>query len=356
MSVEVELRHSFGAFALDVAFKIERPGVTALFGPSGAGKTSVINAIAGLFRPDEGRIVIDGRVVLDTKTGGFVPARERRAGYVFQDARLFPHMSVENNLRFGWRRAQNPMDEGDIAGVVELLGLTRLRARSTKSLSGGEKGRVALGRALLASPDILLLDEPLAALDAARRNEILPYLERLRDEMKLPMIYVSHAVDEVARLADGIVVLRDGCSIEQGSVFDLLTRLGGDIDPMGAVLDARVESHRTHDGLSVLTFDGGQLIVSRIARAVGRRVRVRVRAEDIMLAREEPRAISANNVLAARVMAIHQDDSPQAEVQLSCGPSRLVARITRASVARLALAPDVAVFAIIKSVIVDSSN
>lgn len=356
MSVEVALRHSFGAFALDAAFRIERPGVTALFGPSGAGKTSVINAIAGLFRPDEGRIVIDGRVVLDTKTGVFVPARERRAGYVFQDARLFPHMSVENNLRFGWRRAQNPMDEGDIAGVVELLGLTHLLARSTKALSGGEKGRVALGRALLASPDILLLDEPLAALDAARRSEILPYLERLRDEMKLPMIYVSHAVDEVARLADEIVVLRDGCSVEQGSVFDLLTRLGGDIDPVGAVLDAHVESHRTNDGLTVLSFEGGQLIVSRIARAVGRRVRVRVRAEDIMLAREEPRAISANNVLSARVTAIHRDDSPQAEVQLSCGPSRLVARITRASVARLALAPDVAVFAIIKSVIVDSSN
>jgi molybdate transport system ATP-binding protein len=356
MSVEVALRHRFGTFALDVAFKIERTGVTALFGPSGAGKTSIINAVAGLFRPDEGRIVIDGRVVLDTKAGVFVPARERRAGYVFQNSRLFPHMSVENNLRFGWRRAQNPASESEIAHVVALLGLSHLLTRAPLALSGGEKGRVALGRALLAAPDILLLDEPLAALDAARRGEILPYLERLRDETKLPMIYVSHAIDEVARLSDEIVVLRDGCSVEQGSVFDLLTRLDGDIDPVGAVLDAKVLSHRCEDGLSVLSFDGGRLIVSRIARPEGTRVRVRIRAEDIMLAREEPRAISANNVLPAHVVAIRQDTGPQAEVQLACGALRLVARITRASVARLELAHDVPVFAIIKSVIVDSSH
>lgn len=356
MSVEVALRHGFGTFSLDVAFKIGRVGVTALFGPSGAGKTSVINAIAGLFRPDEGRIVIDGRVVLDTKAGVFVPARERHAGYVFQDARLFPHMSVANNLRFGWRRAQNPVSEDEVARVIDLLGLSHLLKRSPKALSGGEKSRVALGRALLASPDILLLDEPLAALDAARRSEILPYLERLRDGTKLPMIYVSHAVDEVARLADEIVVLREGRSVEQGSVFDLLTRLGTSIDPVGAVLDAKVQSHRSADGLTVLSFDGGDLIVSQIARPTGARVRVRVRAEDIMLAREEPRAISANNVLPAHVTAIRRSEGLQAEVQLACGASRLVARITRASVARLELAEGTPVFAIIKSVIVDSSH
>jgi molybdate transport system ATP-binding protein len=356
MSVEVALRHSFGAFLLDIAFKVERAGVTALFGPSGAGKTSVVNAIAGLFRPDEGRIVINGRVVLDTKAGVFVPAREHRAGYVFQDARLFPHMNIENNLRFGWRRAQNPASETEVAHMIELLGLASLLARSPKALSGGEKGRVALGRALLSSPDILLLDEPLAALDAARRGEILPYLERLRDETKLPMFYVSHSVDEVARLADEIVVLCDGRVVEQGSVFDLLTRIDTNIDTVGAVLDAQVQSHRMSDGLTVLSFDGGQLIVSQIARDVGRRVRVRVRAEDIMLAREEPRAISANNVLPATVAAVRIDDGPQAEVQLACGATRLVARITRASVARLGLTPGTPVFAIIKSVIVDSSS
>ena len=199
MSLEVALKHRFGAFALDVAFCVERACVTALFGPSGAGKTSVVNAVAGLFKPDTGRIVVGGRAVLDTQANVFVPARARRAGYVFQDARLFPHMNVEDNLRFGWRRAAEPMDEHAIEGVVEMLGLARLLERRVAALSGGEKSRVALGRALLASPDILLLDEPLAALDVARRGEILPYLERLK-ETGLPMLYVSHNVDEVARL------------------------------------------------------------------------------------------------------------------------------------------------------------
>ena len=358
MSVEVALRHSFGNFALDVAFRIERAGATALFGPSGAGKTSVINAVAGLLRPREGRIVINGRVVLDTKADVFVPARARRTGYVFQDSRLFPHMSVADNLRFGWRRAPEPVGENEIAHVIELLGLPHLLTRFPKALSGGEKGRVALGRALLSSPDILLLDEPLAALDAARRGEILPYLERLRDETKLPMIYVSHNVDEVARLADEIVVLRDGISVARGTVFDLLTRIEGNsgIPAIGAVLDAHVHSHRPEEGLSALAFDGGMLTVSLIARAVGSRVRVRIRSEDIMLAREEPRAISANNVLPATVKALRVDDGPHAEVQLAFGASRLVARITRASAARLSLQAGVPVFAIIKSVIVDSSN
>jgi len=353
MSVEVGIKHRFGAFALDIAFKTERAGVTALFGPSGAGKTSVVNAVAGLFRPAEGRIVVAGRVVLDTKAGVFVPARARRTGYVFQDSRLFPHMNVEDNLRFGWRRAPARMDEHEIDHVVEMLGLTRLLERDPKALSGGEKGRVALGRALLSSPDILLLDEPLAALDAARRAEILPYLERLRDETKLPMLCVSHTVDEVARLADEIVVLRDGRVAAQGPVFDLLTNIEGGIAPVGAVIDARIESHG--EDLSVLVFDNGRLLVPRIAREAGARVRVRLRAEDIMLAREEPRAISANNILPATIAAIARGPR-QADVQLALGAARMVARITLASAKRLELAPGMPVFAIVKSVIVDASG
>jgi molybdate transport system ATP-binding protein len=203
---------------------------------------------------------------------------------------------------------------------------------------------VALGRALLASPDILLLDEPLAALDAARRAEILPYLERLRDETGLPMLYVSHTADEVARLADEVVLLRDGRVAAQGPVFDLLTQ----IEAVGAVLDTSVEAHR--DGLTVLAFDGGKLLVAGIRREG--RVRVRLRAEDIMLAREEPRAISANNILPATVTAIGVTGG-HADVQLALGASRMVARITRASAARLELAPGMKVFAIVKSVIVD---
>jgi molybdate transport system ATP-binding protein len=358
MSVAVALRHDFAGFALDVAFTVERGRVTALFGPSGAGKTSVVNAIAGLLRPREGRIVVEGRTVLDTERGVFVPARSRRAGYVFQDSRLFPHMSVDDNLRFGLRRAPAPMGEGEVARIVDMLGLRSLLGRRPRTLSGGEKSRVALGRALLASPDILLLDEPLAALDAARRAEILPYLERLRDETRLAMIYVSHAVDEVARLADEIVLMQGGRVAAQGSVFDLLTRIEGGIDPLGALLDARIESHRG-DGLTALAFDGGVLLVPRLAGEVGRRIRVRIRAEDILLAREEPKAISANNVLPATVAAIGsgaQAPAFQADVQLGCGESRLVARVTRASAERLALAPGLPVFAVVKSVIVDTAG
>jgi len=357
MTVEVSLQHTFGAFALDVAFAAGDARVTALFGPSGSGKTSIINAIAGLVRPAQGRIVIGDRVVLDTAAQVFVPPRERRVGYVFQDARLFPHMTVEKNLLFGWRRSAVKSSPDEIAHVIALLGLEPLLMRYPAALSGGEKSRVALGRALLASPEILLLDEPLAALDAARRNEILPYLEELRDEARLPMIYVSHAFDEVARLAHEIVVLKDGRVTQQGSVFKLATALDArttlGAPPLGAVLDVDLVAHRDPEALSILGFDGGMLTVPQIARSAGVRLRARIRAEDIMLATEEPRAISANNVLAARVIAIAQSDGPNADVQLACGQVRLVARITRASVKRLALAEGQSVFAVVKAVTVD---
>ncbi|HEY0301315.1 MAG TPA: molybdenum ABC transporter ATP-binding protein, partial [Rhizomicrobium sp.] len=321
MSVEISLRHEFPGFALDLAFALPKPGVTALFGASGAGKTTVVNAIAGTFRPRQGRIVINGRTVLDTEAGIFVPPARRRAGYVFQDARLFPHMSVENNLRFGWRRAAAPVSEDDVARVVALLGLGHLLHRRPRALSGGEKGRVALGRALLSSPEILLLDEPLASLDAQRRAEILPYLERLRDEARLPMLLVSHALDEVARLADDIVVLRGGRKAAEGSVFDVLTTLElstlAGAPPVGAVIAAAVAGQRD-DGLTALGFDGGMLYVTRLARPLGTRLRLRVRAEEIMLALEEPRGISANNVLPARVLAVG-GGGDHADVQIACG-------------------------------------
>lgn len=355
MSVEVALRHEFPGFALDIAFALDRPGVTALFGVSGAGKTTIVNAIAGTFRPREGRILIGGRVVLDTKAGIFVAPAQRRTGYVFQDARLFPHMSVRNNLLFGWRRAATKASASEIDRVIALLGLAQLLERRPRALSGGEKGRVALGRALLSSPDILLLDEPLAALDAQRRAEVLPYLERLRDEARLPMLFVSHALDEVARLADDIVVVKDGRVAAQGTVFDLLTDIAlptlAGSPPVGAVIAATVGAHQG-DGLTQLSFDGGTLLVGRLAQAPGARLRLRVRAEEILVALEEPRGISANNILAARVVAVGSSDS-HADVQLAVGATRLVARITRASAARLGLEPGKAVFAIVKSVTVD---
>ena len=356
MSVEVSFSHDFPGFALSVDFALSRAGVTALFGASGAGKSTVVAAIAGTFRPRRGRIVISGRVVLDTAEGIFVPPQQRRAGMVFQDARLFPHMRVRDNLLFGWRRAPVKADTAEIDRVIALLGLEALLDRRPRLLSGGEKSRVALGRALLSSPEILLLDEPLASLDAQRRAEILPYLERLRDEAKLPMLYVSHSLDEVARLADDIVVMKDGRSVLQGSVFDILTGLElpalAGAPPIGAVIVATVGAGR-EDGLTALAFDGGTLLVSRLSDPPGTRLRLRVRAEEIMLALEEPRGISANNVLAAEVAAI-AESGPQADIQLRCGAIRLVARITVASARRLALAPGKPVYAIVKSVTVDA--
>lgn len=357
MSADISLRHQFSGFLLDVTFQMER-GVTALFGPSGAGKTSTIHAIAGLLKPQRGKIVIDGREVLDTEKNICLPAHARRIGYVFQDARLFPHMSVDNNLRFGWRRAQIRASENEFAHIVELLGLEHLLPRKPAKLSGGEKNRVALGRALLSSPGLLLLDEPLAALDAPRKAEILPYLERLRDDARVPMLYVSHSLDEVTRLADSVVVLRDGRVAASGPIFDLMSDLefafASGVDCYGAVLDAKVKAHR-EDGLSVLAFDGGELIVSRIAKAPGARLRVRIRAEDIMLALEEPRAISANNVIPATISAI-RESAGHADVQLTAGRAKLVARITPASLKRLSLATGMKIFAIVKSVTVDRNT
>jgi molybdate transport system ATP-binding protein len=351
MSAEVAIRHTQGNFTLDVAFTAASGGITALFGPSGSGKSSIVHALAGLTRPAQGRIVLEGRTVLDTKAGIFVPPEKRRAGLVFQDARLFPHMTVEKNLLFGWRRSDRRTGAQEIARTIALLGLEHLLARAPKHLSGGEKSRVALGRALLASPDILLLDEPLASLDAARRADILPWLERLRDIAKIPIFYVSHSLDEVARLADRVVLLEAGRVAAEGSVFDLLAGLGAE-KPLGAVLQAMVGE--IQDGLSTLIFDGGKLFVAE-AGETGKQVRVRIGADEILIAREAPRAISANNILPVTISGIRLDGA-RAEVEMHCGSARLVARVTAASVQRLQLAAGLSAFAVIKSVMVEGSD
>ncbi|HEY2445497.1 MAG TPA: molybdenum ABC transporter ATP-binding protein [Rhizomicrobium sp.] len=354
MTIDVALRHRLGAFTLDVAFRAKQRGVTALFGPSGAGKTTIVAAIAGLIRPLHGRIAVNGEVVLDTAAGVFVPARLRRAGCVFQDARLFPHLSVENNLRFGWRRVRERASAAQFCEIVELLGLSPLLARKPARLSGGEKSRVALGRALLASPRILLLDEPLSALDAERKADIFPYLEHLRDLHRLPMIYVTHSTEEVARLADDIIVVRDGRIAAEGAAFDLLSdpELGKLVPSHGAVFPARVVEHRG-DGLTTLAFDGGILLVPRLDLPASTVLRVRLRSDDIMLACEAPRAVSANNVLPAEILSAQPGSATHAEVRLRCGNVKLVARITRSSLDRLGLAKGQPVFAVIKSVTVD---
>jgi molybdate transport system ATP-binding protein len=351
MSAQVSIRHRLGDFNLDVTFAAASGGVTALFGPSGAGKTSIVRVLAGLTRPTNGRVVLEGRTVLDTEAGIFVPPEKRRAGLVFQDARLFPHMSVKNNLLFGWRRGAVRADAAQIARTIALLGLEPLLARAPKYLSGGERSRVALGRALLASPDILLLDEPLASLDAARRADILPWLERLRDIARIPIFYVSHSLDEVARLADRVVLLDAGRVTAEGSVFELLAGLGAE-KPLGAVLEARVAG--IEGGLTTLLFDGGKLFVAEAAER-GKRIRVRIGADEILIAREAPKAISANNILPVTILDVRRDGA-RAEVVMRCGTARLVARVTAASVNRLQLGPNVAAFAVIKSVIVEGGG
>lgn len=348
MTAEVAIRHRQGDFLLDVAFSAG-PGVTALFGPSGAGKSSIVHVLAGLTRPGHGRVVLEGHVVLDTAEGIFVPPEKRRIGLVFQDARLFPHMSVEKNLLFGWRRTGGA-DAREISRVLALLGLEHLLKRSPAHLSGGEKSRVALGRALLAGPDILLLDEPLASLDAARRAEILPWLERLRDIARVPIFYVSHALDEVARLADCVVLLEEGRVKAQGSVFDVLAGLGTE-KPLGALIEAIVTG--MEDGLTIASFDGGRLLVADRAEK-GKKLRLRVGADEILVALEAPSAISANNILPVTISDVARDEA-RAEIGMRCGKARLVARLTAASVKRLHLEPGMEAFAVIKSVTVEGS-
>jgi molybdate transport system ATP-binding protein len=275
---------------------------------------------------------------------------------VFQDARLFPHLDVERNLHFGWRRARDKLAESGIAHVVEMLGLRALLRRKPANLSGGEKARVALGRALLAGPEVLLLDEPLAALDVGRKNEILPYLERLRDGTKLPVLYVSHSLDEVSRLAQDILVIEGGRVVLGGAVSDVLSDLrlpdytGG--SPYGAMIETEVARHLVSEGLTVLAFNGGELLVPLMTRPEGARLRTHVRAEDVMLALERPQAISANNVLPVSIADLRESTPAHIDVRLICGPTPLVARITRASCTRLRLQPGLQAFAIVKSVTV----
>ena len=356
--LEVAFEQRLGAFTLDVRFA-SGDGLTALFGWSGAGKTSIVNAIAGLTKPQHGYIAIDGRALLDTKRGIFIPPHRRGIGYVFQEGRLFPHLTVRQNLQFGrWlapRAATS--DQPRFDDVVELLGIAPLISRRPGRLSGGEKQRVAIGRALLAHPRLLLMDEPLASLDIARKSEILPYLERLRDYARIPIVYVSHAAAEVARLATTVVLIADGRVHAVGPVTEIMARAG--LYPLagrfetGAVLTATVAAHDPRWELSELAGGFGRLIVARLDLPVGSPLRVRIRARDVILAIERPSGISALNVLDGVVAALAPIGEEAVEVELRVGRERLLARITRRSQQALGLAPGRPVFAVIKTVAID---
>ncbi|ALI54961.1 molybdenum ABC transporter ATP-binding protein [Celeribacter marinus] len=351
MSLSVCVKHAFDGFAMDVDFTAPK-GITVLFGRSGAGKSTIIDAVAGLQRPNAGRIVLDGEVLLDTRAGVLVPVHKRRIGYIFQDARLFPHLTVAGNLAYGQRLNRRADDAAQMSRVVELLGISDLLDRRPARLSGGERQRVAIGRALLSRPRLLLADEPLAALDEARKAEIIPYFERLRDEVDIPILYVSHAPTEVARLATTVVALEGGRVIRQGEALDVLSDpsvLPTGVRGAGAVIEARVIAHH-EDGLSELDAGGVPLFLPHVSRDLGLMMRVRIAAQDVILSRDVPVGLSALNIMAGEIVAVKRGDGPGAIVSLKTSAGPILARVTQRSADALGLVVGVHCHAIIKTV------
>ncbi len=349
MSVSISLRHRLADFTLDVAFDAPS-GVTVLFGPSGSGKSTVLNAVAGLLRPDAGKVAVGDTVLTDTAQRLFVPPHRRRLGVIFQDGRLFPHLSVQQNLRYG--RWFSPASARRIpeSAVVEMLGIGALLDRAPATLSGGERQRVAIGRALLADPRLILADEPLSALDDDRKGEILPYLERLRDEWGVPMLYVSHSPAEVARIATTVVMLDAGRITRIGPAAEVLAdpATAGPGREAGAVIEAQVIRHHD-DGVTELAAGGLPLFLPTIGAAPGARLRLRIAAPDVMLARGRPTEISALNILPGMVESLTEQGG-QVLVRLSTPAGPVLSRITRRSAAQLGVAPGEALTAVVKSV------
>jgi molybdate transport system ATP-binding protein len=342
-------------FTLRAQLEAPTPGVVALFGRSGCGKTTLINLICGLLEPDEGRVELNGTVLTDTGAGIAVPVEKRRIGYVFQDARLFPHLSVLGNLRYGEKRAQSAARVIVFDEVIALLGIQPLLGRRPHQLSGGERQRVALGRALLSQPALLLLDEPLAALDAARREEVLPYLEALRDRLSIPMVYVSHQFEEVLRLATHVVLMDAGSVVAQGSLTEVSLRpelraIVG-TDAVGAVLDGRVARIDANSALVDLRLGTGVLRVSLRDARVGASLRVQLLARDIILATEPPHALSVRNALEGTVATLTSEQENDAVlVGVDIGGATLLSRVTPEAVEALGLREGTHVWALVKAV------
>ncbi|MEM8839000.1 MAG: molybdenum ABC transporter ATP-binding protein [Pseudomonadota bacterium] len=351
MSLSVSLRHDLDSFQIDLAFDAQH-GITVLFGRSGSGKTTIVNMVAGLIRPQHGRIRLYDTVLSDRESGRFVPSHRRRIGIVFQDGRLFPHLTVRQNLQFGAWFAPKDAPREDFGRIVEMLGIGPLLKRYPGSLSGGEKQRVAIGRAILSCPRMILADEPLSSLDEARKAEILPYFERLRDELNIPVLYVSHSPAEVARLATRVVVVDAGRIVRQGDATDVLS--DPNVTPIGArgagaILEGSVAAHHD-DGLTELNVGGLSLYLPRLSRDVGSRVRIRIAASDVIIARDRPTGLSALNILPGEIEKIRSGEGPGAIVSLKTDAGTLLARITRRSLAALVLEEGVPCFAIAKTV------
>ncbi|MBO6950112.1 MAG: molybdenum ABC transporter ATP-binding protein [Rhodospirillales bacterium] len=358
-AIEAAFNGTLGSFQLDVAFTAPTRGITAVFGQSGCGKTSVLRCIAGLTRLP-GRLSVGGDIWQDDETGVFRKPYRRPIGYVFQEASLFPHLSVAGNLTYGAKRTSREDGGNGVAfdDVVDLLGIAPLMGRTPTALSGGERQRVAIGRALLSRPRLMLMDEPLAALDRFAKDEILPYLEAIQDSLAMPILYVSHDMSEVARLAEHMIVLNKGCKVAEGEVGQVLERL--DLHPAtgrfeaGVIVTARVIDHDDTLKITHAELYGQKIDIPLVDAGPGHEIRLRVRARDVSLATERPKGISIRNVIAGKITEINEEpETAYAETLVDIGGARLRARITRASVADLALRPGKPVYALVKSITFD---
>lgn len=352
--LQARFQLDYPEFTLDVDLDLPGRGVTALFGHSGSGKTTLLRLVAGLIRTPHGRLSVNGEVWQDGRT--CLPTHKRSLGYVFQEASLFPHLTARGNLEYGMKRVGTAMDRAALEQTVALLGIGHLLDRRPHQLSGGERQRVAIARALAVQPRLLLMDEPLAALDLKRKREILPYLERLHDALEIPVLYVSHSPDEVARLADTLVVMEEGRVRAVGAVAEVFSRLDlalAQDQEASAVIEGVVLSHDDDYALTRLAIPGGHLSVTRLERAIRDRVRVRIQARDVSLALEEPGASSILNSLPARILEMREIEQAQVLVKLCTGDGArapLLARITRHSRDRLGLREGQSVFAQVKAV------
>ncbi|SFN43011.1 molybdate transport system ATP-binding protein [Formivibrio citricus] len=349
VGIQIQLSLAYPAFRLEVDLDLPGRGVTALFGHSGSGKTTLLRCLAGLERAPQARIHVNGQCWQDGRH--FVPTHKRALGYVFQEASLFPHLSVRKNLTFGQPASK---DKTELEAMAERLGIAHLLDREPERLSGGERQRVAIARALLTRPQILLMDEPLAALDLKRKQEILPYLERLHDELEIPLVYVSHSPDEVARLADHLVLMNEGQVVASGPLQETLARIdlpAAFADDAGVVLDTTLGAHDEEDRLSRLDFPGGHLFVSQQSRPIGHKLRCRIHARDVSLALEKQHDTSILNLVPAHVTGYADTDNPaNVLVRLDASGTPLLARITRRSLRILDLQPGKPVWAQIKAV------
>lgn len=350
MNIDIQLYIRRNDFHLDVNVAIPASGVTGLVGPSGCGKTSLLRAIAGL---DRHRGVVS--VADETWQDGnrFIPTHRRALGYVFQEASLFPHLSVRGNLEYGNKRVGASGRGVTLEAAIELLRLQHLLSRYPETLSGGERQRVAIGRALAVNPQLLLMDEPLAALDVASKQDILPYLESLHDELAIPVIYVSHSPDEVARLADHLVLIQRDGPIQSGRINELMTRLDVSLahtDDAGAILEARVSGHDDEYALTYLEFAGGRFTVARKALAVGARVRLQIAARDVSLTLVQQSGTSILNIFPATIDQLAPQGESQMIARLLVAGLPILARVTRKSAAQLALKPGNSLYIQIKSV------